>query len=432
MTIYLRTEKYLKVACREAYKMTAEIICVGTEILLGNIVNTNAAYLAEKCAYLGLANYYQVVVGDNEARLMETIKTAINRSDVIFLVGGLGPTEDDLTKETAAKAFGKNLYEDEQAKENIERILTNRGYTVTENNFKQALVPEESIILYNDNGTAPGIIMEENGKICIMLPGPPNEFIPMVENQVVPYFLKKDRGAIYSRVVKLAGIGESLVEDQIKDLVEMTNPTVATYAKTGEVHIRVTASADTEDEAKKLVKPVVKDLKSRFSDNVYSTSADETLEEAVVSLLSKNGLTIATAESCTGGLLSATIVNVSGASEVFRGGYITYSNKLKKNVIGVKKQTLEKYGAVSEEVASEMAKGAKVESKADVAVSITGIAGPGGGTPDKPVGLVYIGCAVKDKVYVEKFLFNGNRNKVRQSSTAAALCMIRKYVAKNC
>ncbi len=181
--------------------MVAEIICVGTEILLGNIVNTNAAYLAEKCAYLGLSSYYQTVVGDNRERLLETINTAKNRSDVIFLVGGLGPTEDDLTKETAAEAFSKKLVEDAQAKENIMDILTSRGYAVTDNNFKQAFVPEGSIVLYNENGTAPGIIMEENGKICILLPGPPNEFIPMVENQIVPYFLKQDRDAIYSRVI---------------------------------------------------------------------------------------------------------------------------------------------------------------------------------------------------------------------------------------
>jgi len=409
--------------------MTAEIICVGTEILLGNIVNTNAAYLAEKCAYLGLSSYYQVAVGDNEERLTKTIETAKDRADVIFLVGGLGPTEDDLTKETAAKVFGKKLVEDEKAKENIMNILTRGGYAITNNNFKQAYVPEDSIVLYNDNGTAPGIIMEVNGKICILLPGPPNEFIPMVEKQVVPYFLGKDRRAIYSRVVKLVGIGESLVADQIQDLVEMTNPTVATYAKTGEVHVRVTASAETEEEAKKLVKPVVKDLKNRYSDYVYSTNANETLEEAVVSLLSKNGLTITTAESCTGGLLSATIVNVAGASDVFKGGYITYTNKLKKNVIGVKKSTLEKYGAVSEEVAAEMAKGAQAEAKADVAVSVTGIAGPGGGSPEKPVGLVYIGCAVGNKVFVNKYNFSGSRNKIRESSVVAALSMIRRYVA---
>ena len=410
--------------------MTAEIICVGTEILLGNIVNTNAAYLAEKCAYLGLSNYYQVAVGDNEQRLLETINTAKSRADVIFLVGGLGPTEDDLTKETAAKAFNVELVMDEEAKNNIVTILTNRGIDITNNNFKQALVPKGSIVLYNKNGTAPGIIMEEAGKVVIMLPGPPNEFVPMVDEQVIPYFLKKGTDdVIYSRVVKLVGVGESKVAEEISDLISMTNPTVATYAKTGEVHIRVTASAANDDEAKALVKPVVKKLKAMYPDNVYSTNADETLERAVVELLSKNGLSITAAESCTGGLLCGKIVNVSGASEVFRGGYITYSNKQKRNVIGVKKSTLEKYGAVSEQVAAEMAKGVLEVSKADVAISTTGIAGPGGGTPEKPVGLVYIGCAVKNKVYVEKFNFSGSRNKVRESTVVAALSMVRKYVS---
>src|SRR5574344_423581 len=404
--------------------MTAEIICVGTEILLGNIVNTNAAYLAEKCAYLGLSNYYQVVVGDNEQRLLETINTAKSRADVIFLIGGLGPTEDDLTKETAAKAFNVELVMDEEAKNNIVTILTNRGIDITNNNFKQALVPKGSIVLYNKNGTAPGIIMEEAGKVVIMLPGPPNEFVPMVDDQVVPYFLKKGTNdVIYSRVVKLVGVGESKVAEEISDLIAMTNPTVATYAKTGEVHIRVTASAANDDEAKALVKPVVKKLKAMYPDNVYSTNADETLERAVVELLSKNGLSITAAESCTGGLVCGKIVNVAGASEVFRGGYITYSNKQKRNVIGVKKSTLEKYGAVSEQVAAEMAKGVLEVSKADVAISTTGIAGPGGGTPEKPVGLVYIGCPVKNKVYVEKFNFSGSRNKVRESTVVAALSM---------
>ena len=410
--------------------MTAEIICVGTEILLGNIVNTNAAYLAEKCAYLGLSNYYQVVVGDNEQRLLETINTAKSRADVIFLIGGLGPTEDDLTKETAAKAFNVELVMDEEAKNNIVTILTNRGIDITNNNFKQALVPKGSIVLYNKNGTAPGIIMEEAGKVVIMLPGPPNEFVPMVDDQVVPYFLKKGTNdVIYSRVVKLVGVGESKVAEEISDLIAMTNLTVATYAKTGEVHIRVTASAANDDEAKALVKPVVKKLKAMYPDNVYSTNADETLERAVVELLSKNGLSITAAESCTGGLVCGKIVNVAGASEVFRGGYITYSNKQKRNVIGVKKSTLEKYGAVSEQVAAEMAKGVLEVSKADVAISTTGIAGPGGGTPEKPVGLVYIGCAVKNKVYVEKFNFSGSRNKVRESTVVAALSMVRKYVS---
>ena len=410
--------------------MTAEIICVGTEILLGNIVNTNAAYLAEKCAYLGLSNYYQVVVGDNEQRLLETINTAKSRADVIFLIGGLGPTEDDLTKETAAKAFNVELVMDEEAKNNIVTILTNRGIDITNNNFKQALVPKGSIVLYNKNGTAPGIIMEEAGKVVIMLPGPPNEFVPMVDDQVVPYFLKKGTNdVIYSRVVKLVGVGESKVAEEISDLIAMTNPTVATYAKTGEVHIRVTASAANDDEAKALVKPVVKKLKAMYPDNVYSTNADETLERAVVELLSKNGLSITAAESCTGGHVFGKIVNVAGASEVFRGGYITYSNKQKRNVIGVKKSTLEKYGAVSEQVAAEMAKGVLEVSKADVAISTTGIAGPGGGTPEKPVGLVYIGCAVKNKVYVEKFNFSGSRNKVRESTVVAALSMVRKYVS---
>ena len=412
--------------------MTVELISVGTEILLGNIVNTNAAYLAEQCAGLGLSCYYQTVVGDNEERLAQTIKTALGRADIVILSGGLGPTKDDLTKETAAKVLGRTMRMDEHSKERIKEYFTKRKIELTDNNWKQAMVPEGAIVVDNANGTAPGIIIEDNGKRVILLPGPPNELIPMFENSIYPYLCEAEPGTIYSKTVKLCGIGESKAETMVADLIaEQSNPTIAPYAKTGEVHLRITAKAADEKEAKKLIKPVVKELKNRFGMNVYTTDENITLEQSVVDLLLANNLTVTTAESCTGGLLSAKLINVPGVSEVFKSGHVTYSNKAKHKLLGVKKPSLDKYGAVSESVAKEMAKGAAASSKADVAVAITGIAGPEGGSEAKPVGLVYIACSVCGKIKVKEYNFSGNRNKIREGSVIAALTLMRQCILEH-
>lgn len=409
--------------------MVVEIISVGTEILLGNIVNTNAAYLAEKCAGLGLSCYYQDVVGDNEERLASVINTALSRADILLLSGGLGPTQDDLTKETAAKALGKNLYLHEPSKEAITAFFRSRGLEITENNWKQAMVPEDSIVVDNPNGTAPGIIMKENGKHVILMPGPPNEMIPMFDNSIMPYLSELEPGIIYSQTVKICGVGESKAESMVEDLInEQSNPTIATYAKTGEVHLRVTARSENEKEAKKMVKPIVKELKGRFGNHIYTTQEDVTLEKAVVDLLVANHLTITTVESCTGGMLAARLINVPGVSEIFKTGYITYSNKSKRRVLGIKKPLLEKHGAVSSEVAKDMAKRSAVFAKADVSVGITGIAGPDGGSEEKPVGLVYIACNVCGRIDVKEYHFVGNRMKIRESSVSAALSMLRESI----
>lgn len=412
--------------------MTVEIICVGTELLLGNIVNTNAAYLAEKCAGLGLSCYFQSVVGDNEERLRQTLLCAKDRSDIIILSGGLGPTEDDLTKEVAAKVCGRELEVDDHCMERIAEYFAARDITPTENNWKQAMIPKGAMYVDNNNGTAPGIIIQEENTHIILLPGPPNELVPMFEESIEPYLEKLTPGVIRSRTVKICGVGESAAETRIKDMIDsQTNPTIATYAKTGEVHIRVTASAEDEKAAEKLIKPVVKELKSRFGSAVYTTEEKVTLEEAVVELLSKRGMTVTCAESCTGGLLSGRFINVAGVSDCYKSGFITYSNKAKRKLLGVKKSTLDKYGAVSAQTAEEMAKGAAKAAKADVAVAITGIAGPDGGTKEKPVGLVYIGCNVKGKVTVERFQFKGNRAKVREAAVSAALELMRRCVLEN-
>ncbi len=407
--------------------MTVEILCVGTELLLGNIVNTNAAYLAQKCADLGLSCYYQGVVGDNAERLTEAVKLAMDRSDIVILSGGLGPTEDDLTKETVASLMQRELLMDEGSRKKIAAYFEKSGIEATENNWKQALIPEGALVLENNNGTAPGMILRNVDTHVVLLPGPPAEMIPMFEESVVPYLGALQPGVIFSRTVKLCGVSESKVETQIRDLIDaQSNPTIATYAKTGEVHIRVTASAESEKEARKLIKPVVKELKTRFGYDIYSTEEEVTLEQAVVDLLLANKLTVTCAESCTGGMLSARLINIPGVSEVYKCGYVTYSNKAKRRILGVKKGTLEKYGAVSSQTAQEMAKGAAGQAKADVALAVTGIAGPDGGTEEKPVGLVYIACSVKGKVTVMEFHFKGNRAKIRESSTTAALMLMRR------
>lgn len=409
--------------------MTVELICVGTELLLGNIVNTNAAYLAEKCAGLGLACYYQTVVGDNRERLSLVLKTALERSDVIILSGGLGPTEDDLTKEVAAEVCGKQLVMHNPSKKAIRKYFEEKGIKPTDNNWKQAMLPEGCIVLENHNGTAPGVIMElENTKV-VLLPGPPNELCPMFEESVMPYLAGMTAQVICSQTVKICGVGESKAETMVKDLIAaQTNPTIATYAKTGEVHIRVTAGAGDRKEAMKLIKPVVKELKSRFGNDIYSTEENTTLEKAVIDLLCANDLTVTCAESCTGGMLSARLINVPGISDTYKAGVITYSNKAKRRFLGVKKSTLQKYGAVSEQTAEEMAKGAALLLKADVAVAVTGLAGPDGGTEEKPVGLVYIACSVKGKVTVRRYHFSGSRSKVRESAVSAALALMRSCI----
>jgi len=408
--------------------MVVELISVGTEILLGNIVNTNANYLSQKCAALGISNYYQVSVGDNEERLSQVIETALSRSDVVILTGGLGPTKDDLTKEVTAMTLKRNLVEDPHTKKNIQTYFSrSNSKEIAENNWKQALIIEDSTVVDNHNGTAPGLIVKtEEGKIVILLPGPPNELIPMFDQDIYPYLDNLQPGILYSEMVKICGIGESMAETMIIDLIDrQTNPTIAPYAKTGEVHLRVTASAANLDQAKTLVNPIVDELRKRFTTNIYSTNENENLEDVVVQLLASHKLTLSTAESCTGGLLSGRIVNVPGASSVFNEGFITYSNEAKQKYLKVERNTLEKFGAVSKETAKAMALGAIATSGSNASIAITGLAGPDGGTEEKPVGLVYIACVLNGKSTVKEYYFKGNRQKVRDYTVINALNLLR-------
>ena len=406
--------------------MTVELICVGTELLLGSIVNTNAAYLAGKCAGLGLSLYHQSVVGDNMERLKIQIKQALERSDIIILSGGLGPTEDDLTKEAVASALDRKLVPNETARKNIVDYFEKRKLTnMTDNNWKQELIIDGGKAIYNHNGTAVGILLEIEDKCIILLPGPPSELIPMFEQEMEPYLKNKSTSCIVSKMIKIVGIGESKVETMIKDLIEsQKNPTIATYAKAGQVDLRVTASADTEEKAKDLLKPIIREIKKRFHDKVFSMKEEDTLESVIINELTKRKLTITTAESCTAGLLASTLVNAPGASEVFLQGFITYSNKAKRKYLGVNKNTLKQHGAVSKKTAKEMAKGAAIETDSDVALAITGIAGPDGGTEEKPVGLVYIACYFNGDTTVREFNFAGDRSKIRQQSVMYALDLL--------
>ena len=410
--------------------MKAEIIAVGTEILLGDIINSNAQYLAQELAALGIDMYYQQVVGDNESRILHAFEEAYSRSDIIITTGGLGPTEDDLTKEAAAKYFNKELLPHEESIEKIKNYFKFRERKMTENNLKQGLIPEGAIVINNNNGTAPGVIIEKNNKIMIILPGPPKEMKPMFEETVKPYLQKRSDSILVSRVVKILGIGESAVANELKDIMDaQTNPTIAPYAKEVGVMLRITAKAKTQEEALNLIKPVEEEIKNRLGENVYATE-NINLEDVVAELLIEKKLTISTAESCTGGMIAATLINYPGISEVLLEGAVTYSNEAKHKRLGVKNETLEKYGAVSEETAREMAIGIAKTANTDVSIVTTGIAGPGGGTEEKPVGLVYIGVYVQGEVVVKKCIFNGNRSRVRLQATTTGLDTLRRILIK--
>lgn len=373
--------------------MNAEILCVGTELLLGDIVNTNAAYLARELAGCGVGCYYQTVVGDNPERLKSAIGLAFSRADIVITTGGLGPTYDDLTKETVANYFGLEMQPHEPSLKAIREFFARIGREMTQNNEKQAFMPEGAIIFPNDRGTAPGLAIEANGKTAIMLPGPPREMTAMFELQVRP-FLQSRSGAVFkSHSIHLFGIGESTCEDILREKMQsLTNPTLAPYAKEGEMLLRVTASAESAEKADELMKPVIDEICAMLSDYVYGVDSG-TLQNALVCILTEKNLTVAVAESCTGGLISSRITDIAGSSKVFGYGCCVYANEAKTKLLNVSAKTLKRCGAVSAETAVEMARGVRMLSGADIGISTTGIAGPDGGTPEKPVGLVYVGIS---------------------------------------
>ncbi|QJA08916.1 competence/damage-inducible protein A [Romboutsia sp. CE17] len=401
--------------------MRAEIITVGTEILLGDIVNTNSQFLAKELANLGVEVYYQGTVGDNEDRLLESLEESLHRSDMVITTGGLGPTKDDLTKETAAKLFNQELVFHEESWYEIEAYFNKLGKVPTENNKKQAYFPKEAIVLKNNNGTAPGAILKKDNKTIIVLPGPPREMKPMFEEHVKPYLQYLTDDILVSKTLRFYGIGESSLENAIIDIInEQSNPTIAPYAKDTEVTLRITAKAISEEVAMDLINPVIDKIEDRVGQYIYS-QGESTLEDTVAEMLVNKNLTISVAESCTGGMVSSNLINYPGISSVFMEGCITYSNEAKMKSLGVKKETLDKFGAVSEETAREMAEGIARRYNTNIGISTTGIAGPEGGTKEKPVGLVYFGIYINGKTIVKRYIFNGSRQQVRLRATKTIL-----------
>ncbi len=408
--------------------MNAEIISVGTELLLGHTINTDASFVARELSAAGIGLLYACTVGDNPERLRSALETALTRSDIVITTGGLGPTGDDLTKETIASAAGKKLAMDETSMEHIRQYF--QGRALGETQKKQAMLPEGCTVFPNDNGTAPGCgFKTDSGKLVAMLPGPPSELIPMLKHYAVPFLAGGGKAAIVSRMVHVFGLGEGNVAEQIEDLCACPNPTAATYAKDGEMFVRVTARAESAEQAAALCEPVVAELKRRLGDCVYSVDI-ESLEETVVRLLTEKRLTAATAESCTGGLVAKRITDIPGSSAVFRMGVVTYANEAKTKLLGVPEDILRQYGAVSPQVARLMAQGIRKLSGSDFGLGVTGIAGPDGGTSEKPVGLVYLALCDGENTWVREMRGNTHKGRgyLRFLAASNALDMVRRRV----
>lgn len=395
---------------------------------MGDILNTDAQYLSIELAKLGISVIHQSTVGDNRERLLAQLDEAAKRSDIIILSGGLGPTPDDLTKEVCCEFFGKEMFLHEPTVEKIKKYFSSKGIEMAQNNLKQAMLPKDCVIFPNDNGTAPGMAIEKDGVHILVLPGPPRELKLMFQNCAVPYLMQFSDRIIVSHNIRTFGIGESSMAERVNDLFDAQNPTVAPYAKDGEALLRVTAMAMTKEDAESLCEPVIEEIKNRLDAYVYGVDYN-CIEEAVVAMLKEHHLKVATAESCTGGLIAKRITDVPGASEVFECGIISYANEIKHKVLGVSEDDLNKYGAVSEPVAKQMAQGALKVSGADIAVSVTGIAGPDSDSTSKPVGLVYIGLADKENVWVREIRTSRrDRSYNRYVSASNALNMIRLYI----
>ena len=408
--------------------MNAEIICVGTELLLGNIVNTNATYLSQKLSELGINVYFQTVVGDNSVRLADSMQTALGRSDVIILTGGLGPTADDLTKEIVAKSLGLSLVEDEESRASIDRFFAAQNRTPVQSNYKQCLAPEGAVVLANTVGTAPGYCIDKDNKRIIMLPGPPKELKVMFENLVYPYLRSISDSQLVSHYIRIFGVGESKTEELLGELTGGENPTVATYAGDGEVMVRVTAKAADSNQAEALCKPIIEKIKDIFKENIYAIDSDG-LDKAVVASLRAKNLTVATAESCTGGMVAQKITSVPGSSTVFKAGVIAYSNEIKYKELDISEDILKEHGAVSKYTAAHMAINVRKKENADLGIGITGVAGPDR-SEGKDVGLVFVALADKDKIWVRRLHLSVgyDRDKIRNYATSTALDLIRRYV----
>ncbi|MHB9133494.1 MAG: competence/damage-inducible protein A [Armatimonadota bacterium] len=405
--------------------MRAEILSIGTELLLGQITDTNAVYLAQRLAELGIPLFFMDTVGDNPGRLQEVLRLAKERSDLIICTGGLGPTEDDITTAAIAAVFDEPVVLHEEAWQTLQEFFRQRGRPISDNQQKQAMIPQGAQLVPNPTGTAPGFTLEKDGKTVITFPGPPREMMPMWEQTVGPYLCTRSTDVIFSRTLRFCGIGEGALEMELKDIIHaQDNPTVAPYAKLAEVHIRVTAKAANDEEAQRLIEPVERRIRERTGQYIYGVD-EETLELVVGRMLRERGLTLAVAESCTGGLLGGRLTDIAGSSEYFLGGIIAYSNAVKSASLLVAPRTLAAQGAVSEQTACEMASGVQQTLGADIGISITGIAGPGGGTEEKPVGLIYIGIACPGQPSrAERYQLWGDRPTIRARAVQQALVLL--------
>ena len=408
---------------------TVEIISVGTELLLGNTINLDAQQLSRRLSGLGLNVYYHTVVGDNPGRLKDAVETAKGRADILITTGGLGPTCDDLTKQTLAGAFGKKLVLHQDIADGLRAFFAGRGQEMTENNLQQAQLPEGCVIFPNDRGTAPGCAFEAEGKHVLMLPGPPSECMDMFEKQAVPYLSALSEGVIVSHTLKIFGMGESKLESLLRERMNaLTNPTLAPYAKEGECELRVTAKAENATKAKALIAPVEEELRALLGDLVYGVDVPN-LETVVLELLKEKNKTLGTAESCTGGLIAKRLTDIPGSSQVFRGGVVSYCNQVKAAALGVPEKLLEEHGAVSQPAAGAMAQGARKALGCDLALAATGVAGPGSDERNNPAGLVYVALSAPGVTHVRTVTLSGaSRERVRITAAHHALDLARRYL----
>ncbi|MFH1824806.1 MAG: competence/damage-inducible protein A [Candidatus Firestonebacteria bacterium] len=428
--------------------MNTEIITVGTELLLGQIIDTNFAYIAQKLSEIGVNLYFKSSVGDNEKRLQDVLRIALSRSDVVIITGGLGPTVDDITKSAVTKVLNKKLILNEKILEKIKSFFEKRKVKMPQNNVSQALIPTGSIIIDNDHGTAPGLIIKtDDNKYVILLPGVPRELKAMMENSVLPFLKEtfKSEGVIKSRVLKVFGLGESVIDEKIGDLFRsLSNPTIALLASHTEVKIRLTAKAKDIVTAEEMITRVENKIRERLEDNIFGID-DETMEKVVAILLFMKNLTIGVAESCTGGLISNKLTDIPGSSSYFKRGIVAYSNEAKVELLKVPEEAIRTFGAVSKEVAEEMAISIRKSSKTNLGLSVTGLAGPSGGTSEKPVGLVYIAISSEEETLCKEFRFtpfkkkipdkensltgfSGDRIKIKEQTAQSALDLLRRYL----
>jgi nicotinamide-nucleotide amidase len=409
---------------------TAELIAVGTELLLGNIANTDAQDVSRALSEIGINVYYHTVVGDNPERLKKAVAIAKDRADIIITTGGLGPTFDDLTKQTLAEAFGKKLVFNEEEAQRIRAFFETRlrNVEMTENNFQQAMLPEDCTIFRNGCGTAPGCAIEAGGKHVLMLPGPPRECRAMLKACAIPYLKKLSDSEIHSHNIHIFGMGESSVEARLREMMEeMENPTLAPYAKESEVLLRLTAKAVSKEEAERMMAPVLEQVRSVLGDIIYGIDTD-TLENTAAGLLSAKNMTLSAAESCTGGMMAQRITDIPGASRFFFGGVTTYSNKAKADILGIDGKLIEEKGAVSREVAEQMAQKVRALFYSDLGIGITGIAGPDSDETGTEPGTVFVALSAADGLYCRSLNLYPDRTRVRIAAASHALDMIRRYL----